>query len=117
MVTEWPRPNAFLSAIAYGSLEQFGLSVEKQYPFLNQVITEVGASMHSNFDDLQQCWTREQQKGMLQYYSLSSSSNRFLFYFEHGQHWFHALAEQQHAIESLKLTTAASKAECQRLHE
>uniref|UniRef100_K3XBR6 Uncharacterized protein n=1 Tax=Globisporangium ultimum (strain ATCC 200006 / CBS 805.95 / DAOM BR144) TaxID=431595 RepID=K3XBR6_GLOUD len=70
--------------------------------------------MYSNFDDLQQQWTREQQT---QHHDLSSSSNRFLFYFEHGQHWFHALAEQQHAIESLKFTTAALKAECQRLRE
>lgn len=38
MVAEFPRPNAFLSAIAYGSLEQVGFALEKQYPFLSDVI-------------------------------------------------------------------------------
>lgn len=39
MVAEWPTPNAFLAAIAYGCLEQFGRFVEAEYPFLRDVIT------------------------------------------------------------------------------
>lgn len=39
MVTDWPKPNAFLAAIAYGCLEQFGFFLEKEYPLLIDIIT------------------------------------------------------------------------------
>lgn len=39
MVTDWPKPNAFLTAIAYGCLEQVGLFLEKEYPLLIDIIT------------------------------------------------------------------------------
>lgn len=43
--------------------------------------------------------------------------NRFLFYFQHGQHWFQDVAEQKHHAETLMFTAASSKDEIQRLND
>lgn len=38
MVANWPHPNTFLTSIAFGCMEQLGLSLEKQYPFLMDIL-------------------------------------------------------------------------------
>ncbi|GAB9467250.1 hypothetical protein Gpo141_00004603 [Globisporangium polare] len=123
---DWPKPNAFLAAIAYGCLEQFGFFLEKEYPLLIDIITELGSAVYSNFGELLELQQLHQQQQQ-QYQETSQSPsppplsipgrNRFLFYFQHGQHWFQDVAEQKHHTETLKFTAASSKDEIQRLND
>lgn len=103
MVSDWPRPNVLLSAIALGSLEQLGHSLEKQYPFLLGLVNEVGAAMYANFDQL--------AKIQDEY----TSKNRFLVFFQHGRLWFQALAGEQQLNHSLQASDTTQRDEIERL--
>lgn len=105
MVDTWPRPNLLLSAIALGSLEQLGHSLEKQYPFLLGLIEEIGSAVYSNFDELSHKLTEARQR------------NRFRVYFEHGRLWFQAHAGEKQANHLLKAAGATDRDEIERLND
>lgn len=68
--------------------------------------------MYSNYDSM----VKEQKKRddhLLQ----QASANRFLFYFQHGSHWFQDLAMHKNRDETLQSTVTAAKDEIQRLHD
>lgn len=69
--------------------------------------SELGVAVYANFPDLLD----------LQQHEALEPRNRFLFYFQHGQHWFQELAEQRRRVESLQFTAATSKDEIQRLSD
>jgi hypothetical protein len=104
MVSDWPRPNVLLSAIALGSLEQLGHSLEKQYPFLIGLVHEVGAGMYANFEQLPALQRDDDSK-----------KNRFLVYFQHGRPWFQALAGEQQMNLSLRASDTSQRDEIERL--
>lgn len=68
--------------------------------------------MYSNYDLM----VEEQQKRH-DHLMQQPSTNRFLFYFQHGSHWFQDLAMHKNRDETLQSTVTAAKDEIQRLHD
>ncbi|RLN21414.1 hypothetical protein BBJ28_00015315 [Nothophytophthora sp. Chile5] len=106
LVGSLPRPNRFLSAVAFACLDQMGCLMEKQYPFLLQAINELGAALYCNFTELQSEMDPPEQ-----------SKNHCVLFFERGKPWFQELAAQKHRVQSLRAATQASKDEVRLLTE
>ncbi|KAG3088411.1 hypothetical protein PI125_g18354 [Phytophthora idaei] len=91
-----PRPNAFVSAVAFACLTQMGSDLDEEYPFLRKIIEELGAAVYSNFTDLQQ----EDQ-----------TQHRSALFFAHGKLWFQEMMIQKMHYKSVQSSVDASKNE------
>lgn len=83
------------------------------WPFATNT-RELGTAVYSNFTELLEL-QREMAQSSPQL--VVPERNRFLFYFQHGQHWFQDVVEQKHNADTLSFTAAASKDEIQRLND
>ncbi|ETP38706.1 hypothetical protein F442_13762 [Phytophthora nicotianae P10297] len=101
LASRMPRPNAFVSAVAFSCLTQIGSDLEEDYPFLAKIIEELGAAVYSNFTDLQ----KEQ------------TQHRSALLFQHGKPWFQELMIQKMQCKNVQTSVDASKNEIQLLKE
>ncbi|KAE9124898.1 hypothetical protein PF010_g5836 [Phytophthora fragariae] len=106
LASRMARPNAFLSAVAFSCLSQMGSVLDEKYPFLSNIIDELGAALYSNFTDL----TRQVgQEGQTQHQSA--------LFFEHGKPWFQDFLMQKMRCKSFQTSVDASKNEVHLLTE
>ncbi|KAH7467270.1 uncharacterized protein KRP23_11594 [Phytophthora ramorum] len=106
LVSRMPRPDAFLSAVAFACLTQMSSAFDEQYPFLNNVIGEVGAALYSNFAELQ-----------LQVELDDQAKHQSALFFERGKPWFQELADQKMRCQTFQTSADASKNEIRLLTE
>lgn len=103
MVVDWPRPNAFLAAVALGALEQLAVALERQLPFLRELVRELGAAVYANADELAAL--------------AAGGSSRLPLLFDRGRLWFQELAGERQRVHTLRCATRASEDEVARLSE
>uniref|UniRef100_H3GLU8 Uncharacterized protein n=1 Tax=Phytophthora ramorum TaxID=164328 RepID=H3GLU8_PHYRM len=106
LVSRMPRPDAFLSAVAFACLTQMSSAFDEQYPFLNNVIGEVGAALYSNFAELQ-----------LQVELDDQAKHQSALFFERGKPWFQELVDQKMRCQTFQTSADASKNEIRLLTE
>ncbi|EGZ09705.1 hypothetical protein PHYSODRAFT_521866 [Phytophthora sojae] len=106
LASRMSRPNAFMSAVAYSCLCQMGSVLDEKYPFLNNIIDELGAALYSNFTDLKRHIGQEDQ-----------TQHQSAIFFEHGKPWFQAFLMQKMRCRSIQSSADASKNEVQLLTE
>ncbi|EEY69779.1 uncharacterized protein PITG_06271 [Phytophthora infestans T30-4] len=100
MASRMPRPNAFVSAVAFACLTQIGADLDEEYPFLTKIIEELGTAVYSNFGDLQNLEER-----------------RSALFFQHGKPWFQEMTIQKTQCKSFQSSVDASKNEILLLKE
>ncbi|KAG7388096.1 hypothetical protein PHYPSEUDO_013056 [Phytophthora pseudosyringae] len=107
LASRMPRPNAFVSAVAFACLTQMGAALDEQYPFLGNIIQELGTVVYSNFTDLQHHVELEEQPQI----------HRSALFFEHGKPWFQEMMLQKMRCKSFQTSADASTSEVQLLQE
>ncbi|GMF65923.1 unnamed protein product [Phytophthora lilii] len=100
------RPNTFMSSVAFSCLTQMGSTLDEQYPFLANIIEELGATVYSNFTELQHQMELEEQ-----------SQHPFALFFERGKPWFQETMAQKMRCKSFQSSADASKNEVQLLSQ
>ncbi|KAJ8571837.1 hypothetical protein ON010_g4996 [Phytophthora cinnamomi] len=104
LASRMQRPNAFVSAVAFSCLSQMGSVLDEKYPFLINIIDELGAALYSNFMDLKH---QVEQEGQTQHQSA--------IFFEHGKTWFQGYLVQKMRCRNFQSSADASKTEVELL--
>ncbi|GMF52471.1 unnamed protein product [Phytophthora fragariaefolia] len=83
-----------------------GSVLDDKYPFLPNIIDELGTALYSNFMDLQKLLEQEEQ-----------AQHQSALFFEHGRPWFQDFLMQKMCSRSFQSSADASKNEVQLLTE
>ncbi|KAL7681388.1 hypothetical protein Plhal304r1_c057g0143011 [Plasmopara halstedii] len=98
-----PRPNAFVSAVAFTGLAQMGTVFAKEHPSLLQMIDEVGTAMYSNFLDFQHFENLETHRSSL--------------FYQRGKPWFQDMMRQKMQCDCLQNSVICLQNEVDKLQE